>query len=131
MPTRSWTERTAVYIVTVGEGFKPTSDFHLPETFTEGHVYVKNVTMEDGRAAARAFNKRAMEDTQSPDVAGWDRQWAIAAACVRRKGAIEAVTSPRRKGRRMTVTTSECCRVRIVNHLDGYTTVVRLHGIGI
>ena len=93
MPTRSWTERTAVYIVTVGEGFKPTGDFQLPETFTEGHVYVKNVTMEDGRAAARAFNKRSME-ARSHDVAGWDRQWAIAAACVRSKG--------RDRGRRIT-----------------------------
>jgi len=85
MSRRSWKERTAVYIVRTGEGFKPTTDCQWPETFTEGHVYVKNITLEDARATVRAFNKAAIE-RRSADVAAWDRQWAIAACCVRSKG---------------------------------------------
>ncbi len=83
--SRSWKERTAVYIVRACEGFTPTSDCQWPQAFTEGRLYVRNVTLEDGRAMVRAFNKAAIVK-RAADVASWDHQWAMAGCCVRSKG---------------------------------------------
>lgn len=83
--SRPWKERTAVYIVRVGESFKPTSICQWPETFCEARLHVRNISLTDARATVRAFNKAAMEK-RAANVPGWDRQWAIAGCCVRAKG---------------------------------------------
>ena len=83
--SRPWKERTAVYIVRVCEGFKPTSVCQWPESFTEARLHVRNISLTDARATVRAFNKAAMQRRET-DVPAWDRQWAIAGCCVRAKG---------------------------------------------
>jgi hypothetical protein len=82
---RPWKERTSVYTVRVGEDFKPTSVCQWPETFTEGRLYVRNLSLTDARATVRAHNKAAMEK-RAANVIGWDRLWMIAGCCVRAKG---------------------------------------------
>jgi hypothetical protein len=83
--SRPWKERTATYIVRVGEGFKPTSVSQWPEMFTEGRLHVRNLSLTDARATVRAYNKAAME-RRAANVPGWDRLWMIAGCCVRAKG---------------------------------------------
>ncbi|HLA84312.1 MAG TPA: hypothetical protein VJL29_05930 [Thermoguttaceae bacterium] len=79
-----WTDRSTVYVVRVCEDFKPLNPWNVPESFSEGRMVHKNVHLEDARAVVRTMNKRAIE-LRSANVEAWDRQWAIAVACVRSK----------------------------------------------
>jgi hypothetical protein len=83
--SRPWKERTAVYIVRVGDGFTPTSVCQWPDTFAEGRIHVKNLPLTDARATVRTFNKVAMQRREA-NPAAWDRIWAIACCCVRSEG---------------------------------------------
>jgi hypothetical protein len=83
--SRPWKERTAIYIVRVGEGFKPTSVCQWPDDFTDGRLYTRNLSLSEARATVRIHNKAAMQ-RRAANVAKWDRQWAIAGCCVRAKG---------------------------------------------
>ena len=82
---RLWTDRSAVFIVQVGEDFRPQSPWNLPATFTQAEIYAKNLPLEDARAAVRTLNKAAIESWVA-DHAAWDRRWAIVVACPRAKG---------------------------------------------
>ena len=85
MSSRLWTDRSVVYIITVGPDFRPQSPWSLPETFLDARVKARNVPLQDARAMVRTLNKTALEAWQF-DHDGWDRQWAVAVACVRSKG---------------------------------------------
>ncbi|MEN6368062.1 MAG: hypothetical protein ABFC88_14790 [Thermoguttaceae bacterium] len=81
---RTWRERCAVYIVTVHSDFIATSPWAWPDAFDTGTAYVKNISLMEARAIAMGFNKAAMEK-RAADVQCWDRQWAVAGACIRNR----------------------------------------------
>ena len=85
MSKRMWTDRSAVYLVRVADEFRPQSPWDQPEVFTGATLQVKNIPLEDARAMVRGLNKTALASWQA-DHDGWNRQWAIAVACVRAKG---------------------------------------------
>ena len=79
--SRPWKERTAVYIVRVCEGFKPTSVCQWPESFTEARLHVRNISLTDAlrhgsgvqqgcdAAESRPTRPRGIVSGRLPDVA--------------------------------------------------------------
>ena len=85
MSGRSWKQRTAVYTVTADSSFDPQSEWNTPTAFSDGRLYVSNLSVDDARAACRAYNKAAIAK-RTVDKGAWDHQWMIAACCPRNKG---------------------------------------------
>lgn len=105
--SRSWKERSCVYIVTPHVTFIPRSPWSAPETWGWGSIHARNVCLTDARAIVRAFNKESMLRREA-DVERWDRRWAIAVACVRNKGLDANEDAPERSWAASTVPFTSC-----------------------
>jgi hypothetical protein len=85
MAGRMWTDRSVVYVVSVGDDFRPISAWDNPQHFTDAQVVARNVPLQDARAMVRGLNKPALEAWQA-DHLGWGHRWAIVVACARNSG---------------------------------------------
>lgn len=65
--------KSAVYIVTVPDQFRPQRPWDFPQLFTGGEVFTRNVNVAQARGFVFCFNKRQMA------LGIPDRKWAIAA----------------------------------------------------
>ncbi len=69
--------RTAVYIATVPEDWRPSSPWTFPPEILGGHALVRNVPSEQAKATARSFNLGQLQAGMT------DHQWAIVVPCLR------------------------------------------------
>ena len=69
--------RIAVYVVVTPTEFQPQRAWHVPDAFTEGVLYARNLLALQAKEFARTFNDRALLQIQTRV---WDRKWAIVSA---------------------------------------------------
>lgn len=105
--SRSWKERSSVFVVSAHEYFVPSSPWSVPETWGFGSIHARNITLTEARAIARSFNQESML-RRSANVERWDRRWAIALACVRNKGLDRNEDAPERSWAASSVPFTPC-----------------------
>jgi hypothetical protein len=78
--SRHFYNRTALFIVTTPPDFRPQRAWHVPDAFTAGTLYMKNMSVHEARGFARTFNAKQI---QLFEHGKWDHSWMIVSSCCR------------------------------------------------